>query len=288
MTLTIDKKEIDFTLDNEKYLKEVIQNINNWLNENQLIIEKLYINNQDYSSHDLNIELKDIHIIDIETLSFTELNINNLSWIKYFFERLINAINEWDMEILKQVKNEVPFVINHLPIILSPDNKIPQYLYSEKLTEFLEIYNYFICKEEVVNKKELTDFLETIVVVLTERLHEYTDAKKELISSIDILYNLKDDLESVSIYLQSGKEKEARVIMGKFTEIFNKILRIINFNLKNFELKDGENIQEFTEGLDDILNELLEGYESQDTVLIGDILEYELSPRIETLKNTFS
>ncbi len=288
MILTIDKKRIDFTLEDEKYLNEVIDNVNNWLSENQLIIEKLYINNEDFSKHDLKVNLDDVNIIDIETLSFKDLNINNLSWIKYFFERLLLAIKKWDTKILDQVKMEIPFVLNHLPSVLSLDNKTPENLYNDKINSFLTKYDYFNCKEEIVNKDEINLHLENIVLLIDERLNEYINAKEELISSITILGSLKDDLESVSIYLQSGKADQAALIMNRFTNIFHKILRIINFNLKNSDITNGKNLDEFTDGLDDILSELLDGYESKDTVLIGDILEYELSPRIEKLKEIFS
>lgn len=288
MILTIDKKRIDFTLENEKYLHEVIDNVNNWLSENQLIIEKLYINNEDFSKHDLKVHLDDVNIIDIQTLSFKELNINNLSWIKYFFDRLILAIDKWDIKILDQVKMEIPFVLNHLPSVLSLDNKTPENLYSDNISILLKRYNYFKCKEEIVNKDEINIQLNNIVLLLNERLNEYVNAKEELISSITILESLKHDLQSVSIYLQSGKEDKAALIMNKFTNIFHKILRIINFNLKNSDITNGNNLDVFTDGLDDILSELLDGYQSQDTVLIGDILEYELSPKIEILKEIFS
>lgn len=288
MILTIDKKIIDFTLENETVLKEVIENINLWLSENQLIIEKLYVNNEDYSMHDLDIDLEDISNIDIETLTFTELNINNLSWIKYFFERLIIAIETWNLIELNQVKSEIPFVIKHLPTILSLDNKTPENTYSEKLSSFLEKYNFFDCKDETVNKDEVILFLNNIVLLLTERLHEYINARQELKSSIEILLTLQEELESVSILLQSNKSNEAAIIMNKFTNVFHKILRIIKFNLNNSDVTHGQKLDSFTNGLDDILNELIEGYESQDTVLIGDILEYELSPKIKVLKDIFS
>lgn len=288
MTLTIDKKRIDFTLETEKYLDEVITNINNWLSENQLLIEKLYVNNEDYSNMDLHIPLEDVNIIDIETLSFTELNINNISWIKYFFERIILAINDWDSKILEQVKVEIPFVLGHLPSILSLDSKTPETIFTDKITEMLNEYNYFNCKEEVVDKKEVNTFLDNIVKLLSERLNEFLNAEEELKSSIVILGTLKGELESVSIYLQSGKQEKAAVIMNKFTNILHKILRILNYNSKNSEFTRGKSLEEFTDGLDDILTDLLDGYESKDTVLIGDILEYELSPRIDSLQEIFN
>jgi len=287
MTLTIDKNNIDFSLENEKYLNEVISNISNWLSKNQLIVEKLYIDNEDYSNRDLNVKIDDIRSIEIETLSFTELNINNISWIKYFFQRLTLALDNWDREILLQVNDEIPFVLNHLPNILSLDNKTPEYGKNEIILELLNRYNYLNCKEESVDKESINDIFEDIILLLNERLREFSNPKEELITSIKVLVSLKPDLESVAIYLQAGNEEKAAKVMNTFTHILHKVLRILNFNINNVKVTNGNDLNEFTDGLDDILNELLDGYESQDTVLIGDILEYEISSRIEKLEDLF-
>ncbi|QEN05752.1 hypothetical protein EW093_13910 [Thiospirochaeta perfilievii] len=287
MTLTIDKNNIDFSLENEKYLNEVISNISSWLSKNQLIVEKLYIDNEDYSNRDLNVKIDDIRSIEIETLSFTELNINNISWIKYFFQRLTLALDNWDREILLQVNDEIPFVLNHLPNILSLDNKTPEYGKNEIILELLNRYNYLNCKEESVDKESINDIFEDIILLLNERLREFSNPKEELITSIKVLVSLKPDLESVAIYLQAGNEEKAAKVMNTFTHILHKVLRILNFNINNVKVTNGNDLNEFTDGLDDILNELLDGYESQDTVLIGDILEYEISSRIEKLEDLF-
>ena len=146
MTITIDKIPIDFTLENESKLLTIIDHIKIWLEESQLIIEKLYINNKDFSNSDLNVDLADINRIDIETLSFRDLNINNLTWILYFFERVLSAINHWDIKILNEVKSEASFILSNLPTILSLDHKVPVHIDSENLLELFTSYNYFQCK----------------------------------------------------------------------------------------------------------------------------------------------
>lgn len=288
MTLTINKQLIDFTLEHETTLKEVISNVDAWLSNEQLIIEKLFINGDDYSKKSLEISLDGVEAIEIETLSFHELNINNITWIKYFFERLISAIESWNTTILNQVKSESSFILNHISTILSEDNKTPDTLYSGKLSELFITYDYFHCNESIVHKDEVLQLCNNITLLLNERLNEYQSVEQELKAGIEVLNMMSEDLESVSIYIQSGKNSEAAQIMNKFTSAFNKVLRIINFNIKNPIFADNSNIQEFVDGLDDILHELVEGFESQDTVLIGDILEFELPPRIESLNEFFT
>ncbi|MBN2618156.1 MAG: hypothetical protein JXR64_07560 [Spirochaetales bacterium] len=287
MVVTIDEKIIDVTLEYEKNLKEIIINIDNWLNQGQFIIEKLYVNNQDYTNKDLDLAIENISRIDIKTISFTDLNINNLSWTKYFFEKLIIAVKNWDINILSQVESESKFVLEHIPTLLSLDNIKPELYYSEKLKDLFNSYSYFNCNEEIVNKDEIITFLNGIDLLLTERLNEYTNTKEELKTSIEVLYMLKDEIENVSIFLQTGKAKDAGIIMSKFTSSFHKVLRILNFNLKNKDIVGEVDVLSLLTGIDDILNDLVDGYENKDTVLIGDILEYELTPKIEILKENF-
>lgn len=288
MTLTIDKTPIDFTLENEKSLTEVVESINSWLSQSQLIIEKIFINQCDYSLKDFDTKLEDVNQIEIETLSFKDLNIHNISWIIYFFERLTSAISDWNKDLLKQVKSEIPFVLEHLPTLLSLDNCTKEEIHSNKIEQLLNEYNFFQCEESDINKSMVLESLDSVTLLLKERLNEFTHPKEELKTSVTLLNSLREEIESVSMYLQSGKEKQAAAVMAKFTNIFQKIIRIINFNLNNTDVIGNINVVDFTSDLNDILNELLEGYESQDVVLIGDILEYELSPRVEELNEILS
>lgn len=288
MTLTINQQQIDFTLENEATLKEVVSNIDSWLSNDQLTIEKLVVNGSDYSDRDLDISLDSINSIEIETLSFHDMNVHNISWIKYFFEQLISAIESWNPEILEQVEKESAFILNNISTILSEDNKTPDTIITQQISELLSLYNNFQCSESIVDKDKTLGLLNRVIILLNERLNEFENVEAELQSGIEVLNSLTEELESVSIYLQSGKSREAATIMGKFTGAFNKVLRIINFNIKNPIFADNSNIQDFVDGLDEILHELLEGFESQDTVLIGDILEFELPPKIESLKQIFS
>lgn len=283
MKLVIDNTPIDFTLDNETNLKEVISSISKWLADSQLIIEKLQINSEDYSNKELNSDLENIKKIEIDTISYRDLNINNISWIMYFFNNLSQAIEKWNVSALDLVEKESSTILEHIPNLLSLDNSKKDTIYAEKIQTILKNYNYFKCNESEVNKEEVLNFFNNITVLLKERLNEYQKPKEELKASILLLNSFREEIESISLLLQSGKEGDAASIMTKFTNVFQKLLRIITFNINNKEITGDNNIKEFTNELHGILEELLEGYESQDVVLIGDILEYELSPKIEEL-----
>ena len=46
----------------------------------------------------------------------------------------------------------------------------------------------------------------------------------------------------------------------------------------------GRGLQDFYRDLNRILTELLEAFHANDSVLIGDLMEYEIAPRLEQLR----
>jgi hypothetical protein len=101
-------------------------------------------------------------------------------------------------------------------------------------------------------------------------------------------------LEELPLDIQTGKDIKAAETITLFSSLAEKIFRIIflyrqyginietimvpaaeaNVNLKDYNLKDY--IDEFNTAL----KELVSAYENNDTVLVGDLAEYELAPRL--------
>jgi hypothetical protein len=73
-----------------------------------------------------------------------------------------------------------------------------------------------------------------------------------------------------------------------FTETFSKILRLMatlsESGLDASQLLiDGKPYADFFSDLNKVLNELMEAFGSRDTVLIGDLAEYEVLPRLDSI-----
>jgi hypothetical protein len=89
----------------------------------------------------------------------------------------------------------------------------------------------------------------------------------------------------VSILLQTGKDRQAMDTIVRFSELAQSLVRVVSSVLPADEAKriGGVDVQEFYQELNGILSELLQAFESKDTVLIGDLMEYEVAPRLEKL-----
>jgi hypothetical protein len=86
-----------------------------------------------------------------------------------------------------------------------------------------------------------------------------------------------DDLKEVSLLLQTGRDKPAMEIVISFADNVQSLMDILPFLAP-----DPERARLLAE-LTPVLRELVAAFDSRDTVLIGDLLEYEIAPRMERI-----
>ena len=135
----------------------------------------------------------------------------------------------------------------------------------------------------------LEEFLRNICIYIEGRMREIANPLLELKSAAELLESQIPKLEDVPVLLQTGKEREAMELVVAFTEIAEKLTRLYPLLTE----KEEENLMtrlvqelpfsQFYEGLNLQLRELIEAMESEDSILIGDLLEYEIAPKISAL-----
>lgn len=95
-------------------------------------------------------------------------------------------------------------------------------------------------------------------------------------------------LEQIPVQLQSGKDKDANVIISQLADLVDNVCHTASLAALFPDLYAklsvaGKSITEFFAEFSDILNDFRQALEDKDTVLIGDLAEYEISPRLLTL-----
>jgi hypothetical protein len=95
------------------------------------------------------------------------------------------------------------------------------------------------------------------------------------------------DLAELPVLLQTGKEELAMKAVLYFIEIFNKVIRIIpelrRSGVDTASISVGDSgLPEFYGAFNEVLRELTEAFEHKDAVLIGDLAEYEVLPRMRS------
>ena len=92
-------------------------------------------------------------------------------------------------------------------------------------------------------------------------------------------------MEELPLDIQTGKDQRASETIQYFSSVGEKLFRIFfilkseGLSLETFVI-DGLSVRTFMEEFNAALAELSAAYENRDTVLVGDLSEYELAPRL--------
>ena len=124
--------------------------------------------------------------------------------------------------------------------------------------------------------------------LVEERLRELQDPAGEMRRTAPLVSEVCARLEEFPLDMQTGKDIRAAETVNAFSSVAEKVFRVFNvLKMEGFPVTDimveetpiSVCITEFNNAL----RELVVAYEQNDTVLAGDIAEYEMSPRLRGL-----
>jgi len=134
---------------------------------------------------------------------------------------------------------------------------------------------------------EISAQAERLTAVFQERLSELREPVREMRKASALFGERSGDLAEIPVLLQTGKEDQAMKTVLFFIEIFNKVIRVLpELRRSGVEtssiLVGGAPLPEFYGSFNDVLRQLTDAFEHKDAVLIGDLSEYEILPRMES------
>jgi len=281
MNITINRQEIDYTLENESTLGEVVGEIEKWLGEAGLQIRSI---ERDGSLLDLSsktvwnvMSLDDVENVDVVAVTPLEFRAEKLqSLIDYFVA--IRDTDEDASEVLASLLEERQAVAELLADAIHGDVARAFYDSSDRSHADLDD-----------DSEELMKLAAEIVPVLEDRLREILEPARNLAAAIPALRESILQLGEVSAYLQNGEDSLAMVRVLQFLELAQKVMRVISSigeqriaDLTNLHV-DGAPITEYQIEISGFLSELSAAITDGDTITIGDLLEYEIGPRFTNL-----
>jgi hypothetical protein len=317
LEIYINKEKLDFKLENEKNLREIIEEINKWLLSQGKVIEEIIINGQVYNDTIESLEKFSIDYakrIDLSIIDIEVLVRNSLTEVKQYILKMLDVIKskeEFDKKEIENIKDGIEWVLD---IILKCD-KIYKYSENikdkefdfnervEKLKSFLEIINKYENSKKFNDlakylKGDFSQFLDKFLKYL-DKLIDFSvglpESRKisrekitrQLYNIINKLPDMIKLIDATVIELQSGSEKEAMenidIIVGTLQSVVS-LLQIINSTFSidfNKLIFDDGTVEEFNNKLNSTLEEILNAFENRDIILLADLLGYELVPKIE-------
>jgi hypothetical protein len=135
--------------------------------------------------------------------------------------------------------------------------------------------------------REISTRCDRLGAVFGERLAELQNPVREIRTAADLFSAQEAELADLPVLLQTGKEERAMRAVLLFIENFNKVLRVLpelrEAGVDTESLKiGGSGLGEFYSSLNGVLRQLTEAFEHKDSVLIGDLAEYEVLPRMKS------
>lgn len=101
----------------------------------------------------------------------------------------------------------------------------------------------------------------------------------ELLNSLDeYLIKLKDGILKAVNYIQEGREQNAIQIIPNISEGLDWVIQAVS--LTRDVQKDKIDISDISEHV----KEVVEAFENEDYILVGDLFEYEIGPILERIE----
>jgi len=275
MEIKINDKTLDVSLDNENTIGDVLTGLERWLSDAGHRISELSIDGEMINASMIEgifkKEIKNIKCLDIRTNIVSDLTAASLL-------NLLEDINEYDScdfdaksKYYEKWKSSATagFIQEELPEL------------------YAFCYNTFSAGEIPSS---------TLRSVTEEIQREVNDPAKELSNLEPILDEICERLIRLPLDIQTGKDAVAAQTMQIFAAITEKLIRIFRqLDIQGYFIneKESETKEQIEARKDDLLTkitnfsnllkELLEAYEKSDSVLVGDLTEYEASPKLKEL-----
>lgn len=307
---------MNFELENEENAFDVVNAIMDFAagSTPQHFITKIIIDKNEYSlaneENMKNIKIDKIKKMMFETQDLYEVTNLSINQIENFI-KLLNEIfnkNEWDLstekinDSIEWMKKGVEQIVN---IFAPKENYLKEQ--EKKFSESCDKLLTYISKIKSSNDSFVKDEVEKIInlnneldlimsniknwLVKTYRLPDnkviYTDIEK-LINDID---SIMPKLENVPVLFQTGEDKETMEIVQLLTDILEKSINLfvlfkesLKIHLDKYTVKE-VSFDEFFKTITAHLNQLMDAMKNNDSVMVGDLLEYEFVPNLEEIKN---
>jgi hypothetical protein len=267
MDILINGKKADITLEHEKTVGEILAGLSAWLSHSGFRLSGLVVDGRRSDSGSLESvmsrELSGVKSLDIATSSLSDLSAESLA-------RLLQDADDYEKLDFGEKR----------AFAQSWEESPQARLLAEQLPEV-----FTLCTKTFSGEGLSPAMLRAIA---EERLRELEDPAGELGKAAPVVDEICRRLSDLPLDIQTGKDSRAVETVRIFSNITEKIFRLFHvLKAEGFSPEtipvEGLAAAEYIGEFGAALRELLAAYEQKDAVLVGDLAEYELAPRLQNL-----
>jgi hypothetical protein len=261
MEIRINGQKADITTDTEKSIGEVMAGLEEWLANTRHRLSGFALDGRNVSCEGSSMEeafsrdIGAVNTLDVYTNSLAELAGMSILKIRADIEEYESLDYEQRREFYCLWKQS------------------PQALFAAEQMPDIFTLSRNVFQDNGINTRILSAITE-------ERLREIENPAAEFENLRTLVSETCARLVDLPLDIQTGKDGRAAQTIQAFSGITEKIFRIFKlFNNPAGERSIANLIGEFNASA----RELSDAYERHDTVLVGDLAEYEMAPRLQEL-----
>jgi hypothetical protein len=278
--IQINNQNLDFTIEQDETLGEVVKDIEAWLDGTDLVLYSVKHEDRELLSTPYEqwgpTPHSEVGTLDVTVKHTRELAVLNLETVLEYLGMLEQGITTSNHDRLEELLSGFSALVESLRKHF-PNNPLLQTLVS--LFENSQATQVLTWTEE--KRQQALKQIELICAQVSLRLQELQDPKAALKTLSGALTVCIEEISEISILLQTGKDRQAMDTIVRFSELSQTLVRLVTSVFPDNKNKD---IQAFYQEINGVLSELLEAFEARDSVLIGDLMEYEIAPRLERVQ----
>lgn len=314
MELILNGVMIEYELENEKNMLDITKAlVAHFLEEEtKKHIASIVIDGKEILPTDekalQSLLIEEVQRAEFEFLDITGVSLLSLQQMVNYFSCLKASIenNIWDPIILDVYESFQWMVqgvhqVNDIFSLHSPILKPLETRFSTRIGLLSELFAHMSEKDFPIEEnkqksvKVAINDAESILFAMFDAINPERDAKKDSVSlhnSFELVINKLEEsaeqLPEVPILLQKGNDRDAMGMVQRMANAIDETLMVLmtfqEINREVFnEVKGPMGVEDFFSKLTGNLKELVHSMEVKDSLMIGDLIEYEFLPHIEDL-----
>lgn len=317
MNIYVNDQELDATLTNEKNLGDIYSAVNNWISENKRYILGLRVDQEDIAIGDLKkYNTDEVSRFDFYVGDELDMMLTTLEELDHYVDQVGSTLYDmhsiesvdcdnlddglsWILQIMESFSGIMKMDISAMNVF-DPGCQTDQGV--DKILERLELkIKGFRAKNDRDAIEAFLDDLRSFkffVMKMSLQLKTMNAREDDLIKELGKfekhIPELVNDIVKINERFNSGKDLEAFEKLEKISEVLNEYLSALFALDYQLRQKNGVDIRaieinknsfyDVSREMTELLRDLSRGLEENDIVAAGDILEYELTEKLETLK----
>ncbi|MGO9410226.1 MAG: hypothetical protein ACLQCB_05665 [Spirochaetia bacterium] len=278
MQLKINGEQVSVTLEKEKTLAEVMQGVQAWLGAAGFVITGVKADGQDLLSMAPAIwgatAVESVQEIDVQVQHTADMKVEHWQTLDLWLGMLVEEVRA-PGPTLEELLSNLPETVDGMkanPFLPSGADGLERFTRT-----FAGLGSAHVRRWSAEQREDAAHLIESLRGELSRRIADAAQPREALARRMSDLRARVDQLPEVSVLLQTGKDKAAMETVIGFTDTVQSVLALVPF------LPPDQERGRLIADLNPVLRDLVAAFDAKDSVLIGDLLEYEVAPRVTRL-----